>query len=117
MSSHPHVEDLILVADALITDYSSIAFDFRRTNRPVYAYMPDLNQYEKERGFYLSALEEMCDDRAGSWEELVRLVSQCEVNKSQLSNWNKARLDTSGLANLIISSIRQTRPILQEADR
>ena len=35
VSSEPHVEDLMAVSDILVTDYSSIAEDFRMTGRPV----------------------------------------------------------------------------------
>jgi CDP-glycerol glycerophosphotransferase (TagB/SpsB family) len=39
-------------ADALLTDYSSIAFDFLRVDRPVAFYAYDRANYERSRGFY-----------------------------------------------------------------
>ena len=52
VSDEPHVEDLLAVADLLITDYSSVFYDYRTTGRPVVLFTPDLRRYKKERGFY-----------------------------------------------------------------
>ncbi|MBD7950939.1 bifunctional glycosyltransferase/CDP-glycerol:glycerophosphate glycerophosphotransferase [Oerskovia rustica] len=53
VSSYPKAEDLLLVSDVLVTDYSSILFDFELTGRPVVHYAPDLEYYrDEERGFY-----------------------------------------------------------------
>ena len=41
------------VTDLLVTDYSSIFFDFLGTGRPVVHYVPDFEDYEGHRGLYL----------------------------------------------------------------
>jgi len=43
---------LLSVVDVLITDYSSIAFDFFALKRPIVYYAFDLDEYSKERGLY-----------------------------------------------------------------
>ena len=45
--------ELLSCVDRLITDYSSIFFDFLPLKRPIYFYIPDRDIYEEERGFYL----------------------------------------------------------------
>jgi CDP-glycerol glycerophosphotransferase len=41
------------ITDLLVTDYSSIFFDFLSTGRPVIHYVPDLDEYQAGRGLYL----------------------------------------------------------------
>lgn len=45
-------EKLLPVLDVLITDYSSIFFDFLIFRKPIIFFAPDLQQYEGDRGFY-----------------------------------------------------------------
>lgn len=44
---------LLGVTDILISDYSSIFFDFLVTDRPIIFYVPDLEEYQQARGLYL----------------------------------------------------------------
>ncbi|MFJ9690969.1 CDP-glycerol glycerophosphotransferase family protein [Kitasatospora sp. NPDC101183] len=52
VSAHPAVEDLYLAADVLVTDYSSMMFDFAVLDRPVVIFAPDWEEYRRERGVY-----------------------------------------------------------------
>jgi CDP-glycerol glycerophosphotransferase (TagB/SpsB family) len=42
--------------DVLVTDYSSVLLDFLLLNRPIVYYMPDVERYVSQRGFYLDPL-------------------------------------------------------------
>ncbi len=53
VSDHPDINELMLVADVLVTDYSSAIFEFALLNRPMAFFAPDYEAYERERGFYL----------------------------------------------------------------
>lgn len=44
--------ELLAIVDILVTDYSSIFFDFLPTGRPIVFYAYDLEQYQQERGLY-----------------------------------------------------------------
>lgn len=53
-SSYDDITDLYLVSDILITDYSSVFFDFANLKRPILYYTYDLEKYRDVlRGFYL----------------------------------------------------------------
>lgn len=45
--------ELLSIVDILISDYSSIFFDFLPTGRPMLFYVPDLDQYQSGRGLYI----------------------------------------------------------------
>ena len=46
------IEELLLLSDILITDYSSIIFDYSILNRPIAFFVHDLESYLEERDFY-----------------------------------------------------------------
>ena len=53
VTAYPDISELLVAADALITDYSSVMFDFTATGKPVYFFTPDVEHYRGElRGFY-----------------------------------------------------------------
>ena len=59
VTSYPHTADVFLAADAMITDYSSVMFDFSVTGRPMIFFTPDLDKYrDATRGVYFD-LEEL----------------------------------------------------------
>ena len=55
VSSYSDINELYIAADILVTDYSSVFFDYANLRKPVIFYMYDLEQYANElRGFYIS---------------------------------------------------------------
>jgi len=52
VSGFPDFNDLLLVSDVLVTDYSSAVFEFSLLERPMVFFAPDHAAYEMERGFY-----------------------------------------------------------------
>jgi CDP-glycerol glycerophosphotransferase len=59
VSNHPDNRELMLVADALITDYSSIVFDYALLERPIVLCCLDYRRYAQEtRGVYLDIVQE-----------------------------------------------------------
>ena len=58
VASHPSVEELCLAADVLVTDYSSIMFDYAVLDRPIVIHAPDWEDYRARRGTYFDLLAE-----------------------------------------------------------
>jgi CDP-glycerol glycerophosphotransferase len=53
VTAYPDISELFLISDVLITDYSSVMFDFAVTGRPMVFFTYDLEQYRDQlRGFY-----------------------------------------------------------------
>ena len=57
VSDYEETSELIVAADILITDYSSIMFDFALLSKPIFVYVPDYEKYLKERGLYFDLFE------------------------------------------------------------
>ncbi|MDQ0645007.1 CDP-glycerol glycerophosphotransferase family protein [Microbacterium murale] len=58
VTGYPETARLLAAADALITDYSSVMFDYSVTGKPMYFMVPDLDHYRGElRGFYFDLAE------------------------------------------------------------
>lgn len=49
MSMYPDINELYLISDLLITDYSSAIFDFSCSLKPAFLYTSDLDTYQKDR--------------------------------------------------------------------
>ena len=53
VSRYPSIEELMMAADVLVSDYSSIFLDFALTGKPAVVFVPDLEHYrDVERGLY-----------------------------------------------------------------
>ena len=55
VSHYEDMQELLLITDVLISDYSSSMWDFSMTERPVFTYMPDVKGYtQNDRGFFIN---------------------------------------------------------------
>ncbi|MGW0879635.1 CDP-glycerol glycerophosphotransferase family protein [Streptomyces sp. NPDC002671] len=75
VSSYDPVEELCLAADALVTDYSSIMFDYANLNRPIIVYADDWETYSTTRGVYFDLPAEAPGQVARTQEELAEIFT------------------------------------------
>ncbi len=92
VTRYPDVTDLLIAADALLTDYSSLMFDFAVTGKPILFLTPDLADYRGSRGFYLDfegeapgPLLATSDDVVARLADLPGLVAQYSA---RYAAWN-----------------------------
>ena len=71
VSSHPSVETLYLASDVLITDYSSVMFDYAVLDRPLVIFAPDWDIYRAVRGVTFDLAAEPPGVFARTFDELV----------------------------------------------
>jgi CDP-glycerol glycerophosphotransferase (TagB/SpsB family) len=64
------------LCDVLVTDYSSLAFDFMLLDRPIVYFVPDLDEYTRYRGFYFDPLEMMPGPLVRDPAQLLAAVSE-----------------------------------------
>lgn len=73
------ISSLYLISDILITDYSSVMFDYSLLRRPMFFYTYDLEEYRDNlRGFYFDFLAEAPGPIVATTEELVASVKNYE---------------------------------------
>ena len=82
VTGYPDASDLLLVADVLVTDYSSVMFDWVSTGRPIVFFVPDLPRYRGElRGFYADLLSEAPGPVVETTDDLLEAVVHAEESR------------------------------------
>jgi CDP-glycerol glycerophosphotransferase len=79
VAEHPSVEELSLAADVLVTDYSSLMFDYAVLDRPIVIHAPDWDVYRALRGTYFDLLAEPPGVVARTEDELVAALRAGDV--------------------------------------
>lgn len=80
VSDYDDINELYILADCLITDYSSVFFDYANLKRPIIFYMYDLEEYRDNiRGFYLD-LEELPGPILKTEEELIKNIKETSID-------------------------------------
>ncbi|GII93049.1 CDP-glycerol glycerophosphotransferase family protein [Sinosporangium siamense] len=79
VTTYPDITDLFLVADVLVTDYSSAMFDFVATGRPVVTFAYDLDRYATRRGLYLDLKDQAPGPVAATAAQAVDAVRDIDA--------------------------------------
>ncbi|MDP2013980.1 MAG: bifunctional glycosyltransferase family 2 protein/CDP-glycerol:glycerophosphate glycerophosphotransferase [Actinomycetota bacterium] len=82
-SALPSIVDCYLAADLLITDYSSVMFDFAVLNRPIVIFADDWEAYQEARGTYFDLLASPPGAVAINQAELVKVFVNREFQDAQ----------------------------------
>ena len=88
------INELYVISDVLITDYSSVFFDFAILRRPILFYMYDLEEYKENiRGFYLDISTDLPGEVITEEDELIHRLENLEIYFHQyidkLKNFNQ----------------------------
>ncbi|MFF8596042.1 CDP-glycerol glycerophosphotransferase family protein [Streptomyces sp. NPDC015220] len=74
-TDEPHVEEVMLASDVLVTDYSALMFDYANLDRPIVVHADDWAAYAASRGVYFDVRAEPPGHVSRSYPELVRLFA------------------------------------------
>ncbi|WP_052948673.1 bifunctional glycosyltransferase/CDP-glycerol:glycerophosphate glycerophosphotransferase [Mesobacillus campisalis] len=77
-SNYQDIQELYLISDLLITDYSSVMFDYALLKRPIILYCYDLEEYVSRRGTYFSLEEKAPGPVCRTIEEVYDFLSHPE---------------------------------------
>jgi CRISPR system Cascade subunit CasB len=75
VSDHPSIENLCLASDALVTDYSSLMFDYAVLDRPIVIHADDWEAYQASRGTYFDLRDFPPGAVARSEDELIDIFA------------------------------------------
>lgn len=108
--------ELMIVSDVLITDYSSVIFEYSLLNKPMFFYCPDLENYVLERDFYYPFQEFAPGPIRMDLESLIEDLKSVGFQKKQLnfssfSDRFMSRCDgksTERVVSLVLSLVNET---------
>lgn len=108
MDAKCDINDLYRISDCLVTDYSSVFFDYAILGRPIYFYMYDLEKYKDElRGFYLNVYEDLPGEIYKEEDSLLSAIDGNVFEYSKLDEFNKRfnALQTGDCAEKVIRKV------------
>ncbi|PRR91318.1 CDP-glycerol glycerophosphotransferase family protein [Bacillus atrophaeus] len=84
-SAHEDIRELYMISDLLITDYSSVFFDFANLKRPMLFFVPDIETYrDKLRGFYFDFEKDAPGPLVKTTDETIEAIKQISSPNYQL---------------------------------
>ncbi|MDT8861097.1 CDP-glycerol glycerophosphotransferase family protein [Alkalihalobacillus sp. MEB130] len=92
VTAYDDIQELLSISDVLISDYSSLMFDFSLTKRPCFLYVPDLVDYTKnDRSLYFD-INKLPFKTAVSNKELLHKIENfsSEEYQNDLSRFQKS---------------------------
>ncbi len=92
-SDYKNEQELLLLSDILITDYSSIMIEFGLLNKPIIFFAYDLENYlSNERGFYLDYKKDLPGQIVYTSDELIECIDE-GIDSSNLDSFVKTQFD------------------------
>lgn len=85
VSAYPDLNELMLVSDILVSDYSSIFFDYSILGRPMLPYCYDYDEYASKRGLYFDIREKLKFNAVSQAELTSELLTLDFEYRSQIA--------------------------------
>lgn len=91
LSGYDDIQELYIISDILITDYSSVFFDYAHSRRPILFFVPDLEHYVSEvRGLYLNMETDMPGPLIKDNDYLIECIENIDaVEKEYKERYDK----------------------------
>jgi CDP-glycerol glycerophosphotransferase len=82
-SQYPSLNDLIAISDLLISDYSSIFFDYSITGKPMISFPYDYEKYKEKVGLYFNLEDEFTFSIVETEDELLSCIQTIDVEREK----------------------------------
>lgn len=104
VSDYKNINELLVISDLLITDYSSIPFEFSILGKPMVFYSYDLADYENSRGFWENYREQMPGPIVENCDALIQVIQSNTFDLNEVKKfsavWNQYSQGNSS-ANIV----------------
>lgn len=115
VSDYYDTNHLLLFADLLITDYSSIPFEYALLNKPIIFFAYDIEQYSKERGLVADYHKQMPGPIVSTTEAIIQTIKMDTFDMHRIqtfaSQWNEY---STGQSSLNVAKIITNREEAKE---
>lgn len=78
---YPYINDLLLASDIIISDYSSVVFDYAILEKPILCYAYDYEIYMEKRGTYIDLNNFFYDGVIKTQKELINVIKNMDYKK------------------------------------
>lgn len=92
-SEYREINDLLLVTDILITDYSSVCFEFALLNKPMLFFAYDVNEYIESRDFYYDYFDFIPGPLVKTTHEIINAIKTENFELEKIPNFVKYFFD------------------------
>lgn len=88
-------QDMLLIADYIITDYSAIVYEASLLHKPIYFYSYDLEKYSKDTSFYIDYKKEIPGKVYKDAKKLVKDIEENNYNIDRVIEFEKRYITKS----------------------
>jgi len=84
VTNYPNLNDLMKLSDVLVTDYSSLIFDYSILRKPIYCYAYDFEAYKEYQGLYDDEIQKKVPNFLKSENELINKIKKMNLHVETL---------------------------------
>ncbi len=107
VTDYGNLNELMKISDILISDYSSIMFDYSILKRPIFSYAYDYEEYQNRRGIYIDIKTELPNSICEKEDELLEKIVNCNFKeeKNKTEKFLKKYIKNDGNARKYIDEL------------
>ncbi|GAA1865742.1 hypothetical protein GCM10009813_28470 [Brevibacterium marinum] len=113
----PDTNDLLLISDVLITDYSSVIYEYSLLERPMIFFAYDLETYSATRGMHRAYEDAAPGSIATTFDDLVELIREPNLSVEKTKQFVRENFDYVDTSNSdrVIDSLILADPVVEHA--
>lgn len=107
VTHYENINELFYLADILISDYSSVIFDYAILEKPIICYAYDYDEYRKSRGLYLDLQKDLPNGIFKTEDEVIRHIQNIDYQDqcNRTAKFKNAYIEVKGNATEICSEL------------